>query len=394
MDKQQAKELFDYRIRLLRDATDFKKTERVPIMGNTQQWIYLDAGYTIMEVSRNYIKCYDSGRQYFQKYKVDLMYGAGCIRNPTRIYDALGQSSAWAAVGNENNINAIFEDELLKADEYDEMIENYEKTVWEKVFQRQFPNLKNFNVEQIVNAAKETKENGEAKLDITRLLREEFGAADPIKIISCSSGFINDLMNTHRGIKGLAIDLRRRPQKVEELCAKRDELARKSAIARIEQTGEGYDMEEPWDVMMGFLAHTILNEKQFEKFIFPNLKSAAECCEKNHKQMHLNTEGSILRFADFFNDFKKGTLNCIIEMDDPFEIRKQIPNVAITGGLAVDVMGKGTQQECIDMAKKAIDELGSNGGLWLSPNKFVTYEYDMKAENLKAVCDFVVDYRG
>ena len=45
-------------------------------------------------------------------------------------------------------------------------------------------------------------------------------------------------------------------------------------------------------------------------------------------------------------------------------------------------------------AKRAIDEIGRDSGFWLGCNKFVTYENDMNSENLKAVSDFVMEYKG
>lgn len=393
MDKQ-TQELFDYRIKILRDQTAHKKTDRVPIMANTQQWLYLDAGYSQLEAGRDYAKCEDSGRKFLSKYKVDLLYGADRVRNPTMIYDALGQSDTWSVSEDGNNVNAIFEDEMMKADEYDEMIADYEKTVWEKCWMRTFPKLKEYDLDQFVNAVKVTANHFAVKSQITATLREEFGAADPTKVVMTGCGFVNDLFNFYRGIKGLSIDLRRRPDKVYELCAARDEISNNQIIAQIEAMPEGMDMNEPWDLMASSLAHVILSEKHFEKLIYSNMEKVFKVAEDHGKQVHMNTEGSILRFADYFRNFKKGTLNCIIEMDSPYEIRKEIPNIAITGGLSVDTMGNGTPEECVDMAKKAIDELAVDGGLWLSPNKFVTYAYDMKSENLKAVCDFVVDYRG
>lgn len=392
--EKEIRELFDYRIRLLRDQTAHKKTERVPIMANTQQWLYLDAGYSQLEAGRDYAKCEDSGRKFLSKYKVDLLYGADCVRNPTMIYDALGQSASWTVSEDGNNVNAIFEDEMMHADEYDEMIADYEKTVWEKCLMRTFPRLREFSLDQFVHAVQVTANHFATKSRITATLREEFGAADPTMVIMSGCGFVNDLFNTYRGIKGLSIDLRRQPEKVYELCAIRDEISNNAIIAQLEAMPEGMDMEQPWDMMAGSLAHTILSRKHFENLIFSNMKKVFSVAIAHGKQIHMNTEGSILRFADCFQEFPKGYLNCIIEMDDPFEIRKQIPNIAITGGLSVDIMGNGTPQECVDMAKRAIDGLAVDGGLWLSPNKFVTYDYDMKSENLSAVCDFVVDYRG
>ena len=66
----------------------------------------------------------------------------------------------------------------------------------------------------------------------------------------------------------------------------------------------------------------------------------------------------------------------------------------IYGGLNTDVMGHGTPKQCVDMAKRAIDELGCEGGLVLTENKFTAFPNDMNPENLKAVANFVLEYRG
>lgn len=388
------KELFDYRIKLLRDAADHKKTERVPFMSNIQQWMYIDAGYTLLECARDYAKCEDAGRQLLSKYKMDLMSGgAGCVRNPIQLYDALGQNATWAAAGDdENNINAIFEDEMIKADEYDDLINNFEGTLWEKAMRRNFPKTKDFTLEDWVNAAKAAKGLMDAKINIVKKMREEFGICDQVSVPGASM-FAGNLLNTYRGIKGLSMDMRRQPDKVAEVCAIRDEITANNAIAAMSKF-EGHNMNEPYDCTMGFLAHVIMTPKQFERYYVPGMQKVGRWAEEHGKQMFLNTEGDFLRFGDYFNDFKKGVLNAIVEMDDPYEIRKGIPNIGIIGGLSVDLMGNSTPEKCVDMAKRAIDELGRDGGLWLSCNKFVTYPYDMNSENLKAVSEFVVEYRA
>lgn len=389
-----AKELFDYRINLLRDAADHKKTDRVPFMGNIQQWMYIDAGYTQLECARDYDKCLDAGRQLNTKYRMDLMSGGcGCIRNSTLLYDALGQNATWAAAGDdENNINAIFEDEMIKEDEYDELINDFESTIWQKAMRRNFPKTNDFALQDWVNAAKAAKELMDAKASTVQTLRDEFGITDQISVPGASM-FAGNLLNTYRGIKGLSRDMRRQPDKVAEICAIRDEITANNAINAMSKI-DGHNMNEPYDCAMGFLAHCIMTPKQFERYYVPGMEKVGRWAEEHGKQIFCNTEADFLRFGDYFNDFKKGVLNCIVEMDDPYEIRKHIPNIGIIGGLSVDLMGNSTTDKCIDMAKRAIDELGRDGGLWLSCNKFVSYPYDMNSENLKAVSDFVIEYRG
>lgn len=394
MQTSTPKEIFDYKINLIRDSLNHKKTQRIPFLANVQNWMYIDAGYTVLEAARDYKKCEDSGRQFLQKYKVDIInFGAGCVRNPTQLYDALGQNSTWAAAGgDENNINAIFEDEMIKADEYDELIADYEKTVWEKAVFRTFEKTKNFSLQQWVEATKAAYDFVNARKNLTVKLREEFGIADQVNVPGASL-FVNVLMDSYRGLKGLSMDLRRQPQKVEEICNLRDATIIEPLVEKF-RNNPGPDMNEPFDVTMGFLAHILMTPKQFEKYYFKSMDKLAKVCEETNKQIFMNTEADFLRFGDFFNNYKKGVINCVVEMDDPFEVKKKLGNVAIAGGLSVDIMGNSTPDKCIDMAKHAIDELGQDGGFILAPNKFVTYAYDMTSENLKAVSDFVFNYRA
>ena len=81
-----------------------------------------------------------------------------------------------------------------------------------------------------------------------------------------------------------------------------------------------------------------------------------------------------------------------MEQDDIFKARKRLPNCCMIGGMPVSILGKGTEQECIDYAKKLIDVIGADGGFILSQNKYVSSKVDCKPENLKAVSNFVTQY--
>ena len=81
-----------------------------------------------------------------------------------------------------------------------------------------------------------------------------------------------------------------------------------------------------------------------------------------------------------------------VEMDDIYELRKLYPNIALWGGLPVDLLGNGTPEQCVDAAKKAINELGE--GFVLMPNKMLSYKYDCRPENLKAVSEYVHTYNA
>ena len=89
-----------------------------------------------------------------------------------------------------------------------------------------------------------------------------------------------------------------------------------------------------------------------------------------------------MRLTDYFADYPKGVLTFHLESDDPFEIRKRLPNVAIMGGLSTDLMAGGTPEEVTARAKLLCDELGRDGGFILSEGKMVSYRNDARPENI------------
>lgn len=143
---------------------------------------------------------------------------------------------------------------------------------------------------------------------------------------------------------------------------------------------------------MGTSESAVLNRKQIERLLLKTWKPVMDKLQEKQKITHFGIEGSFINsvLGEFLSEYDY--VSVPVEMDDPYEIRKKFPKLTIRGGLSVDVMGHSTPEKCVDMAKRAIDELGRDGGLIMGTNKFVTYDYDMNAENLKAVCDFVTSY--
>jgi uroporphyrinogen-III decarboxylase len=76
------------------------------------------------------------------------------------------------------------------------------------------------------------------------------------------------------------------------------------------------------------------------------------------------------------------------------DTKKEIGDtVCLCGGMPSDLLARGTKKECIDYAKRLIDELASDGGFIFSQDKMISYPNDCSAENLKAVNEFVQEYR-
>lgn len=390
MSKTDKHDNHSYRIQLFRDAQSWKKPDRIPFNADMYTWMFLDAGYTTAEAARNYDVIEKCMERFIQLYDPDqINAGSSGFRNSFLVMDSLGGVKEYNSETSEN-LNAIIEDVLLPED-YDAVLENgFNQTLWEKALFRKYPQAKDYTPEEFAQSAKTMLDLNTARSRIENRLADEYGTVfDSVPRFYPGYEYFFKYL---RGIKGCSIDLRRCPEKVYAVSSALDEVNLPARLNALSKT-EGFDMNQPYDIMISMLGQTILNRKQFDRIWVPPMNKLLKFCEEHNKQVFIFAEGSWERFGDYFNQFKKGVVHMIVEQDDPYEIRRKYPNIGIIGGLSTDVMGHGTPHECIDMAKKAIDELGAEGGLTLSPNKMISYANDMNAENLKAVSRFVHTYR-
>ena len=79
----------------------------------------------------------------------------------------------------------------------------------------------------------------------------------------------------------------------------------------------------------------------------------------------------------------------MFEDDDIAVIKEKLPNLTPYGGMKVNDLKYKTKEECVDIAKKLLDELAPGGGYAFGPNKVMLTLADGKPENWKAVCDYV-----
>ena len=120
------------------------------------------------------------------------------------------------------------------------------------------------------------------------------------------------------------------------------------------------------------------------------MKLMVDAAIAHNKQIYLFCEAAILPYAEYFEDIPKGVLMMHLEQDDIFEFLKRLPKVAVAVGMPTELLGRGTKEQCVDYAKKLIDELGD--GFVLCQNKMISYRNDCTRENMLAVCEFARNY--
>ena len=387
------KELEKYRVQLFRDATLMeRKPDRVPHLANFWTWQILDAGYTFTEATHDYEIMEKVMRTFHERYGFDGYQETG-IRNPQRVTETLGTSQY--IFDDVRETITIKDFTLFEPDEYDLLIADPVKFIWETILPRKF---ELFNSEMpgelLRQCALEQQAFYNASFQRNRILAEEYGVPH---LIAPFNGFISlgieFLFTGLRGIKGLATDMHRHPEKVQEACHVLDAIIAEPVIQNYMNDKPGRHPDFCFDAILAILAHTIMNRKQWEIFYWPTLKRILDVIVSKDKTNYLFIEGSFKRFAEYLQDYPKGHICLLVEQDDIFEIRRLLPNCCVIGGMPSALLGNGTRQQCVDYARKLLDELGGSGGFILSQDKMISYRTDCRRENLLAVCEFVREYR-
>lgn len=403
---EEIRKTLEAKVKRFRDAQKWVKPDKTPLMGHLITWQFLDAGYTLDVASRDYDVKRDAMIYATTHYKYDHVncIGGG-FRNTFLLNDALcegGNTNTEKITedrdtesvhrdGDDGVMTAIFEG-FIKPEDFPLLKENYNKAVWEKALFRRYPAARNYTPEQFAKAASTMCDFLAAKTQLDSELRYAYG--DPMEQNFCYySPMFEDLFNTLSGIRGTSLAMRRNKEELKDLCVTIDTERFEGMKAASSSMPSG-EKTEVYDHVSGLLSATITTPRQFEEFLWPGQKLFLDYTRDQGKLAYYWSEGSVESYAEMFNDYPKGVLCLMIENDDPYEIRRKYPNICIQGGLFNSTLGSGTVQENIDDAKRAIDDLGCDGGLVLASNKMVTYLRDLKRENLIAIGDFLETYKG
>ncbi len=389
---ENAEEMRKYRIKLIRDAVAWKKPDRIANVSMFQAWQILDAGCKLSEAMSDYGVLEKITREHIEKYNWDLMVNDGS-RNPFLLYEALGAETY--------NINdaeeSINHDDIFycSQDELEEMAGDFWKFIWDKGMGRKYSfwDPHNIDVDVIQNAIAKAGDHAAYQMRMSKIFAEEYGIPAFCAPYFSPQPVIENIFWNIRGIKGMSIDMRRNTAGFDALIDSLNEKFFDPAFKAFENLPDGTFADACFESGTTFLCQNTLNMKQWEKYYWPYVKKTLDTCVRKNYTYSIFPEGQVLRFADYFNDYPKGLLNFMLENDDVFEFRKTMPNCAIMGGMDTLLLDSGTAGECVDLAKKLIDELGTEGGYIMTQTKLGTFRNDGNPVNVKAVCDFVRDYR-
>ena len=317
-------------------------------------------------------------------------------RNQWRITELAGSSvykvddDAWSI--QVTDFPTVNDDEMM------EFAANPAKFQWEKCIPRKYPKLAaGVDLEFFKQLQKEIGDFMAFCQRMPQELYDNFGMPKCMDykgpIVYCPA---ESIFSHYRGIKNFSLDMRRHKS---ELHAMMDAILPPAAIEGVKAAWKNIDNQHTQTCLFDgdnvYLAHTVMNPKQFEEFYWPYIKVNYDILEEHPGiSMRLFTEGSAKILLDRLNDYRKGMLFLHLDVDDVYEIREKCPKAGIIGGMDTHMLGYGTPEECVARTEKLVKDFSVDGGYIFCENRLVSYPFDSNRENLLAVCNWLRDYNN
>ena len=145
MAEKSPKELYDERIKRIKDTVALKVPDRVPVFGPYQKYPYAFGGITLQQAMNDYPAARAACHKFLDYFQPDVDFGP-IFAYPAPAMETLGwKAFKWPGHGlAENSMYQYVDDEYLKAEEYDEFIQDPSDFMMRKWAPRQFSALQGF----------------------------------------------------------------------------------------------------------------------------------------------------------------------------------------------------------------------------------------------------------
>ncbi len=366
---------------VLHDCIQFRHAYRVPHFSNFFTWKILDSELhpKLSEALADYgmldrIQC-----EFQERYGFDVHYDL-LSRNLLKPSTIMGGHHH--LINDEQESINFFDHQLMEDNEYPDYKDHRWEVSW-RMFLRKYPELTQGTMAKAIAM---NAENIAYVPFMTKKMAEEYGCP------ACFGGVFQApyerFHKYYRGIKAGSMDLRRRKA---ELIETFDAIQAEEVVPAVRAANNTDTSRCMADYLVPLLAHSMMNIKQFETFYWPYLKEIMDEIHAADKTVLIFLENTLIRFKDFFQDYPKGFIILVPELDTVTDLREAVPNAAIIGGLTTDLLGRGTPEECVEETKRVINAMGD--GFIVGQNKMVSFRNDCRRENLLAVSEYLQQFR-
>jgi uroporphyrinogen-III decarboxylase len=405
-------ELLAERAKRIKDAYELRVPDRVPIRLNFGYMLARLGGITNQELEHNPDKAQALLEKYALYFEPDLISGLGFLPHASMM---LGdRQTKWPGYGLDPNGTFQFvEGEYMKAEEYDAFLDDPTDFTLRTFLPRAYsaleglatlprmpimligyPALGNIAAlaEPPVAAALETllktsqqiaQLRAAAKASAQRM--ESLGFPMSLGTSSLVTAPFDFMSDTLRGMRGIMLDMYRRPDKLLAAEEKVVPILVDYAVAAARRIGIPY-----CSIPLHRGADGFMSLEQFETFYWPFLKAMLLGMIEGGVTPSVFYEGSYNERLRYLRELPKGKTIGRFDRSDLFKVKEVLGDtMCIVAGFPVSLLHTGTPEQIRAHTKKLIEVVGRDGGFIMSPN---TSMAEADPERVKVWVDATREY--
>lgn len=407
-ETQEAKVKYQERCEIIQDAFQMKKTpRRVPVSPSAGYFPLKYAGVTWKEAMYDYEKLNFAYEKYNSDFDPDTGGSSGFIP-PGRMFDILDYKPyLWAGRGiGENDEYQYVENEYMRADEYQDLIDDPTGWFINEYIPRNFGNLEGFTLFPMPAIANEfpmvpsltipfgipplvdaTNKLLEAATETHKWLATimDFSTSSKAKGYSYMGGTLvkaplDVLGDTLRGTKEIMMDLFRRPDEVIEACERLTPIMVKGGVKGCDQAVDPFCYLPLHKGADGFMS-----EEQFKTFYWPSLRKTVIGLIDEGVIPILFAEGGYNSRLEVIDDLPRGKVIWYFDKTDMKRAKETVGRTnCLMGNVPMDLLYAGSVTEVNEYCRNLIEIAGKDGGFIFSTGAGMQ---GAKVENVKAMIE-------
>jgi len=388
--------LYQERLNRYVAALNNEKPDKIPIRPFVAEFTARYAGLTCQDVVHDYNKAFLAVRTCARDFDWDAIV-ANMVYVWTGLTQALGLKY-YGIPGIDIPADVAFqyrepdeENAFMKADEYDELIDDPVAFLYTKWLPRVSTEISSMEEKTSYGNNLALVKGSMAMLDYFTAfgpqcdqLRDESGTVSAIGgIFKAPFDIIGDKL---RGYLGLTMDMVEQPDKVLAACE-----ALMPHLYNVALTSADANNQVPIGYWMHRGCVPFISEGQFESHYWPTVKPIIEELWRRGHQTLFYAEGNWDHHLQNFRDLPDRSIVFHIDRGDLVKTHRVLGDkFCLSGGVPNTVLAYGTADEVRSSCKNIIDNVAMDGGYIMDASAIM--QNDTSIENMQALTDFTRDY--
>lgn len=387
MNPAEAKQLFEERLGRYQAAIALEPTDRIPIATGSNYFAEVYSGNNHQQTIYDPERWLQAEEAFMRDFpEVDVLRNN---RIYAPLYDAVG-CRTYRLPGRDLPPDTPFqfvEKENMKAEEYDEFIDNPTRFL----IQRFLPRIhQEFAGPCTARSHLAWLKGGMAQMMMAQVMRQRtihleqhWGMPQPM------AGFFlapfDALADVLRGFQSMMLDLYRYPDKVKAAC---DVLVHEMAHLALAYA----DPLKRYPIFVPTHKPMFLSPDQFDEFYWPSFKKTIEILVAAGHTVRAYLEGDWGAHLHRLLELPKGKVLCDIDTQGDIRRAKEVlgGHLCIAGGVQDSLLILGTPEEVRAHVKELCETVGRDGGYIISGG--CNFPYTVKPQNFRAMIDAVMEY--